>query len=89
LNVVHADATAAVIITAQLLSNTKGLTVLRAAQTLRPDLRRVLMATPDELAALIEALHSGTVDRIVYKPIRSGELIAAIAPSGAGRAIAS
>jgi ActR/RegA family two-component response regulator len=89
LSVVRADPTAAVLVTAQHLSNTNGVTVLLAAQALRPDLRRVLTATPHELAALIEALHSGAVERIVYKPIRSGELIAAIAPSGAARAVAS
>jgi ActR/RegA family two-component response regulator len=91
LSIVRTDASASVLLAAQALNNTKGVTVLRAAQSLRADLRRVLMATPDELAALIEALHSGVVERIVYKPIRSGELIAAItlAHAGPNRAIAS
>lgn len=78
LTTLHSDASVAVLLTEQTLGKTSGLTVLRAAQTLRPAVRRVLMATAGQLALIIEGLHCGAVERVVYKPVRSHDLAAAL-----------
>jgi len=41
----------------------------------RPTVRRVLVTTPGELAALLDGLHSGVIERVVYKPINRRELV--------------
>jgi DNA-binding NtrC family response regulator len=84
LAVVRDEASSAVLIVALRLRGTTALAVLRAAQTLRPNIRRVVMAGPGNLAELIEGLHSGAVERIIYKPIRTAELLAAISLVGPG-----
>jgi DNA-binding NtrC family response regulator len=78
LGVVRDDAATAVLIVGLEITGTTALTVLRAAQTLRPSIRRVVMAGPGNLAQLIEGLHSGVVERIIYKPLRPTELLGAI-----------
>jgi DNA-binding NtrC family response regulator len=88
LTMLHGDPTITVFMADQNLSTTKGLTALRAAQTLRPTVRRILMAQPGQLAEVIEGLHSGAVERVVYKPIRSHDLIAAISKPDVQRASA-
>jgi len=88
LTVLHSDTTVAVLLADQNLSSTKGLTVLKAAQTLRPAIRRVLMAQAGQLSEIIEGLHSGAVERVVYKPIRANDLVAALSMPDTDRATA-
>jgi ActR/RegA family two-component response regulator len=51
----------------------------------RPDVSRVALAEPNDLAAVIEGLHSGAIERTFNKPIDIHEVLAAIAqPSRLG-----
>lgn len=78
LTMIHNNPAACVLVTAQKLSASSGLAVLRAAQTLRPSMRRILLSAPGQLGDVIEGLHSGAIEHIIYKPIRSHDLIAAL-----------
>jgi len=89
LSLTRADSTVAALLVNQTLSQTNGLTVLKAVQSIRPATRRVLMASPGYLSEIIDGLHCGAVSRIIYKPIRSAELLNALAsPTEARRATA-
>jgi PleD family two-component response regulator len=75
---VQSNPTVFAIVTSHSLKGATGLAVLRAAQTLKPNVRRVLLASAGQLAEVIDGLHSGTVDRVAYRPIRAGELAATV-----------
>jgi DNA-binding NtrC family response regulator len=45
-----------------------------------PDVRRVVMTSYEDLARIVRGLHSGTIQRVVQKPINPTELQAAILP---------
>jgi DNA-binding NtrC family response regulator len=85
LSLTRTDSTVAALLVNQTLSKTNGLTVLKAAQSIRPATQRVLMASPGHLSEVIDGLHCGAVSRIIYKPIRSAELLGALAPPAEAR----
>jgi len=55
-----------------------GLAVLQQVRKTSEKIRRVLLAAPGELCKLIEGLHSGDIQRVVYKPIDRRELLASV-----------
>jgi hypothetical protein len=57
---------------------TSAVTVLEAIRTARPDVLRIMLASPGHLGAVIQGLHSGTVERPVQKPIDEQELMLAL-----------
>jgi ActR/RegA family two-component response regulator len=79
INLSQADSAVAAIVVDHQLTNTNGLAVLKTVQAGRPGVRRVMLALPAHLADIIEGLHCGAVERILYKPIRASELLTAVA----------
>lgn len=55
-----------------------GLAVLKQVRKTSEKIRRVLLAAPGDLCSLIEGLHSGDIQRVVYKPIDRRELLASV-----------
>jgi response regulator RpfG family c-di-GMP phosphodiesterase len=45
-----------------------------------PDVRRIVMTSYQELARIVQGLHSGTIQKLVQKPIDTVELQQAILP---------
>jgi DNA-binding NtrC family response regulator len=78
LGMLKTDGNVAAFLADQKLNNTGGTTVLARVKEVRPELRRILVCGPGNLADIIEGLQSGAVGRIVYKPIHAQELIAAL-----------
>lgn len=66
------------------------LQALEEVRSARPDVRRVLMTDRCDLALIVNGLHSGIIDAIVYQPPTPLELTAALCPQalpvGAGPA---
>lgn len=54
--------------------------VLVNIRTMRPDARRVLLADHCNLAIIVQGIHSGVVERIIYKPVTAFEVVAALCP---------
>jgi DNA-binding NtrC family response regulator len=69
------DTTISAVIVAQTLPKGASLELLRRAQELRPNARRILIASYDDLAQIVEGLHSGAVQRTISKPIDAAELV--------------
>jgi len=83
LSLAQGDASIAAIIANQSLTGSSGLTILKAVQQSRPAIHRVLLADPAALSDIIDGLHCGAVNRVIYKPIRTHELAGALAPARA------
>jgi DNA-binding NtrC family response regulator len=69
------DTTVCAVIAGQNIRGAKGLELLTAAQRLRPNARRILIASYSDLAAFMEGLHTGAVERTISKPIDAAELL--------------
>jgi DNA-binding NtrC family response regulator len=69
-----------VFITEQVMSTADGVELLETARTLRPDVRRIMLTTYTDLAAIVGGLHSGAVERLVQKPVSDAELLAVVCP---------
>jgi DNA-binding NtrC family response regulator len=71
----RSNATVNAIIVAQNLGGGKALEVLGSAQNIRPEVRRILIASYSDLAIFVEGLHSGAVQRTISKPFDATELL--------------
>lgn len=69
------DTTISAVIVAQALPNGASLELLRRAQELRPNARRILIASYADLAQFVDGLHSGAIQRTISKPIDAAELV--------------
>ena len=69
------DTTVAAVVVGQSLRNSKGLELLKVAQKLRPDARRILIASYSDLAGFVDGLHTGAIERTISKPIDATELL--------------
>jgi FixJ family two-component response regulator len=54
------------------------LQVLSAVKASRPSARRLLLVEPGDLSVSIAALHDGTVDHILTRPVRDQEILSVI-----------
>lgn len=54
------------------------LDVLSAVKSAKPSARRLLLVEPGDLSVSIAALHDGTVDHILTRPVRDQELLSVI-----------
>lgn len=71
------------VIVDQVLRQGLGIELLENAKVLRPTVKRVLLTRFDDLSSIVQALHEGTIHRMISKPLMRGELTAALAhPSG-------
>ena len=85
LALLHLDPTVQAIVSEQVMRSADGVDLLDAARGIRPDVRRVLLTTYTDLAAIVGGLHSGAVQCLVQKPVSDDELFAAVCPALAHR----
>jgi DNA-binding NarL/FixJ family response regulator len=78
-NLARTNPAVVVLMVEQTQTHGSSVELLKLVQFIRPSIRRVLLANPDQLAEIIDGLHCGAVERIVYKPIKQDDLLAAIA----------
>jgi DNA-binding NtrC family response regulator len=74
------DTTVSAVFAGQNLRGGKGLELLKAAQKLRPDARRILIASYSDLAQFVDGLHTGAIQRTISKPIDGAELLRLVPP---------
>src|SRR5580704_842292 len=60
-----ADRAVAVLVTEAATNAGGGLSLLEAARAQRPDVRRVLLTNYNNLAAIVQGLHSGAISKLV------------------------
>jgi DNA-binding NtrC family response regulator len=72
------DTSVSAVLVSQELKAAKALTMLQAAQKVRPEARRILIANYSDLALFVEGLHSGAVQRTISRPIDAGELLSLV-----------
>jgi ActR/RegA family two-component response regulator len=58
----------------QPLAKGGGVTVLEYLQKHRPAIRRILLATPNDLSAAVAALHRCSAQHVVYSPVSAADL---------------
>src|ERR1700722_2541864 len=74
----HSDVS--VIITQHDSESFDSLTFLESVRASFPDIRRVVMTTYVDLSRIVQGLHSGTIQKLVQRPINPPELQQAIIP---------
>lgn len=52
--------------------------LLESVRERKADVRRILVTDVENLAGIIQGLHSGTVQRVVYKPMTPQAIVAAV-----------
>jgi DNA-binding NtrC family response regulator len=57
--------------------------LLLSVRSMRPDVRRALLVDHCDLSIIVQGIHSGIVERIIYKPITAFEVAAAVCPAEA------
>jgi FixJ family two-component response regulator len=77
---IESDPHIGAIITEQVMRSGDGVQLLETVRTLRPQVRRIVLTTYTDLAAIIHGLHSGAIQALVQKPIVDSELLAAVCP---------
>jgi ActR/RegA family two-component response regulator len=82
------DASVTVVIAGQVLRSGMGIDLLESARLVRPEVRRVLIADYSNLAALMDGIHKGTIERTIGTDSLHVELAAlAAAPPQGARAV--
>jgi DNA-binding NtrC family response regulator len=69
------DVTVCAIVVGQKLRNFSGPELLLAAQRIRPEVRRILIADYADLAPIVASMHAGVVQRTISKPFTAAELL--------------
>jgi ActR/RegA family two-component response regulator len=91
---VRTDQSVAVLIAGASGDGSSAVIILESIRTSRPDVLRIMLASPGHLGAVVRGLHSGAVERPAQKPIDEQELLTAIltprsAATGMGLAAAA
>jgi ActR/RegA family two-component response regulator len=73
-----ADPTPVAAIVDHAVAHDKSIDLLNAIRTTFPRVRRILVSDYCDLGLIVQGLHTGAVERIVYKPIHAPELLGAI-----------
>ncbi|MGH7214143.1 MAG: hypothetical protein ACREIT_05215 [Tepidisphaeraceae bacterium] len=60
------------------LPDSEGVGLLEQVSAAHPDVRRILLANPTDLAPVIQGLHSGAIQRLVHIPFGPNELLSAL-----------
>ena len=74
-----------VFITEQVMRSADGVELLASVRSMRPDVRRIMLTTYTDLAAIVAGLHSGAVQCLVQKPVSDSELLGTVCPEIAAR----
>ncbi|HTL28609.1 MAG TPA: hypothetical protein VL282_05300 [Tepidisphaeraceae bacterium] len=77
----QADVVAAVV-TEPMLEAVSGMKVLELARALQPRALRIMVSNFSEIAALIEGVHSGLIQRVLGTPLSEAEVCSVLAASG-------
>ena len=72
------DPSVAVLIAGASGDGSSAVAILERVQSARPDVLRVMLASPGHLGAVVQGLHSGAVERPAQKPIDEHELYNAL-----------
>jgi DNA-binding NtrC family response regulator len=70
-----------VFVTEQVDAHFEGSSLLEKVRTLYPDVRRIVMTNFSDLGRIVQGLHSGSIQKVVQKPIDRQEFLMAIAPT--------
>jgi ActR/RegA family two-component response regulator len=77
---VRNDLSVRILIVGQVIRSGLGIQVLEGAMQIRPDVRRILITSYDDLSELVQGLHCGTIHRTLGKGSLHGELMSLAAP---------
>jgi ActR/RegA family two-component response regulator len=83
------DPSIAVLIAGASGDGSSAVSLLERVQSARPDVLRVMLASPGHLGAVVQGLHSGAVERPAQKPVDERELFNALAAPRANAAAGS
>lgn len=72
------DPSVAVLIAGASGDGSSAVSILERIRSARPDVLRVMLASPGHLGAVVHGLHSGVVERPAQKPIDEQELYTAL-----------
>jgi ActR/RegA family two-component response regulator len=72
------DASVAVFMAGASGDGSSAVAILERVQATRPDVLRVMLASPGHLGAVVQGLHSGAVERPAQKPVDEQELYNAL-----------
>ena len=75
---VIADPSVAVLIAGASGDGSSAISILERIRSARPDVLRVMLASPGHLGAVVQGLHSGAVERPAQKPVDDQELFTAL-----------
>ena len=78
----HPDAAALIVDSSSPAGGIAPIQLLQSVRSQRAPLRRVMIADAADLSAVVDGLHSGVIDAIVYRPIDLRQLHAAVLSSG-------
>jgi ActR/RegA family two-component response regulator len=78
LGLVQSDRDVRVLVTEHVMHAATGTSVLEQVRAIRPDVRRVMLTSYADLAAIVLGLHSGAIQHLARKPIDPRELLGAI-----------
>lgn len=76
------------VITEQVLRCGAGLELLETVRSFRPKVRRVMLTSYSDMAAIVGGIHSGAIQSLLHKPAGDTELLTAMCPELAERAAA-
>ena len=71
------------------LAKNAAIDLLEQVRQARPDTARILLTDYCDLSLIVAGLHTGAVQKIVYKPIHPAELLSAVGPPALTMAMAS
>jgi len=72
------DPSVAVLIAGASGDGSSAISILERIRSARPDVLRVMLASPGHLGAVVQGLHSGAVERPAQKPVDDQELFTAL-----------
>jgi hypothetical protein len=75
---VISDPSVAVLIAGASGDGSSAILILERIRSARPDVLRVMLASPGHLGAVVQGLHSGAVQAVCYQPLAARDLLAAL-----------
>ena len=86
---VENDKSVAVLVVDQAVRGLQAVNVLEAAKQIRAEVRRIIITNYEHLEGLVQGLHSGTIHRMLSKPLQRAELTSLIPPKSPSHASAA
>jgi ActR/RegA family two-component response regulator len=89
IGVIETDAAVRVVVTEHVMYAASGTSLLETVRARKPHVRRVMLTSYADLAAIVHGLHSGAIQHLVRKPIIRTELLTAVGIDAAATAAAA